>query len=211
MKDNPQAFKCGPVRNANSFGWDVLLPTEVSVSWNGGSHWKDLVVTRGGHIAKSNFGHGVLTIHPGYTWHTPPGWSLMVGPLPNFDHGPIRPMSALIETDKLKYPFFPSVTLLNPGDFTFPALTPICRVFPLQISPSIRCTPQIQSEPKAFAEYREWQAQERLKLKTSKEYVAAREARPYQSEKLGWKKFYRNIAEHPTVKMNKVKGAKSNP
>lgn len=209
MKENPHVFKCGPVTNANSFGWDVLIPNEVSVSWNGGSHWKDLIVTQGGHIAKSGFGHGVLTFHPGYTWHTPAGWSLMVGPLPNYDHGPFKPMSALIETDKLKYPFFPSVTLLGPGEFTFPALTPICRVFPLQISAAIRCTPQILKEPKTFAEYREWQTQERFKLKTSDSYVAASKARPYRSEKLGWKKFYRNLAEHPTIRMNKVKGAKS--
>lgn len=205
MKENPYAMRCSPLVNCNAFGWDVLIPEPVVVGWNGGTSPQDLKVLSGAHFAKSNFGHGIVTFHIGYTWHTPPGWSLMVGPLPNHDHGPFRPMSALIESDVLKYPFYPSVVLTAPGEYTIPATTPICRVFPVQIHPAIGCEPTIEAEPQDFAAYRRWQEGERRTLKNSPEFLRIKKEIPFQSGKLGWKRFYQRIAKYPLIRMKGVK------
>ena len=204
MQENAYSFRCAPLVNCNAFGWDILLPQEIRIVWNGGTSPNDLKVLTGDTFAKSNFGHGTVTFHVGYTWHTPSGWSLLVGPLPNFDHGPIRPLSALIETDVLKYPFFPSARLREPGEYLIPAATPICRVIPVQISPALDCEPSIEPEPREFNRYRAWQSSERRKLKESTNYIRIKQELPFKSGKLGWKKFYQGVAKYPIIRMKNI-------
>lgn len=192
MKDNPHVYRCGPVVNCNSFGWDIITNHKVSVMWNGGKNKDDLIVQEGHEICHTNFGHGVLTFAPRYTWHTSPGWSLMITPVPNNENDEWSTMWALIETDNLKYPFFPSIQFKKPGRWTLEPRTAIARVIPVQQSKIMDCQPTIEPEPDDFREYRNWQAQTRAKG--------------------GYKvqKFYQdNIAEYPVVKMKDIKDERS--
>lgn len=187
MKENPHVFKCGPVTNYNSFGWDLTTTEEIIVEWNGGIQKDDMYVVSPNSIAETNFGHGIITFKPGYTWHTPKGWSLVVTRIPNYDHGDFEPMDALIETDVLKYPIFPSAKLKKPGRYVIPKDTPVARVFPIQSGVVTECVPEILPEPEEFLEYRMWQAKER------KEFLKVNQK--------GWQKFYHNIAQKPVVRM----------
>jgi hypothetical protein len=188
MKENPHAFRCGPLANFNAFGWDIVINDSIQVLWNGGIHKNDLIIQEGHSICHSNFGHGVLTFVPRYTWHTPPGWSLSVCSVPNNENEIWSTIWALIETDKLKYPFFPSVQFKNPGRWRIEAGTAIARVFPIQQQEVMDVQPTIENEPKDFLEYREWQAQERT-------------AGGYKVQKF----YHKNIAEYPVVKMKELK------
>jgi len=194
MNENPHVYKCGPVTNCNSFGWDILTIEDHVFEWNGGTKKEDLVIHQG-HTAHSNFGHGVLTFNLGYTWHTPEGWSLYVTSVPNEPNNMFHTISAMIETDVLKYPFFPSIALNSSGKFTIPKDTAICRVFPVRLPEIVDCVPTIENEPPDFLEYRIWQTNERNKFKNDKGTYG---------NKKGWQKFYHNIANYPVIKMKEV-------
>ena len=196
MNENPHVYKCGPVTNYNSFGWDILTVEDHIVEWNGGNKKEDLVIHQGNITAHTNFGYGVLTFAPGFTWHTPEGWALCVTNVPNEPNELFWTISAIIETDVLKYPFFPSVTLKSPGKFLIPKDTAICRVFPIRLPETVQCEPTIENEPEEFLKYRLWQYEERKKFKSK---------HGTHGTKKGWQKFYHDIANNPVVKMKEVK------
>ena len=196
MNENPHVYKCGPVTNCNSFGWDVLTIEDHEIEWTGGTRKEDLIVHKGLATAHSNFGHGVLTFVLGYTWHTPEGWSIYVTSVPNEPNDQFLTISAMIETDVLKYPFFPSVTIKNAGKLTIKKDTAICRLIPIKISEVIECEPSVENEPSDFLEYRIWQTEERNKLKADKGTFGT---------KKGWQKFYHERANYPVIKMKNVK------
>lgn len=195
MVENPHSFKCFPITNANSFGWDIFTSYEIDIDWNGGKRPSDLNVTKGEAQAKTNFGFGIVTFHLGYTFHTSPDWSLMFGPIPNYDHVYFDPLSALVETDKLKYPVFFSAKMKKTGKITLPAKTPLCRIVPVKTIPAINCQPELMSEPPDFFEYRMWQSKERTEFLNNPEK---------KKESNGWQKFYYDIAENPTIKMKDI-------
>jgi hypothetical protein len=193
MNENPHVYKCGPVTNCNSFGWDIMTVERHVVEWNGQPLNKDMVILEGS-TAHSNFGHGVLTFNVGYTWHTPEGWSLYVTSVPNSYSPDFWTIDAVIETDVLKYPFFASVTFNKSGYYVIEENTPICRVFPIRLPEVIDCEPKIMAEPQEFREYRDWQTSLREQNKHQPKHLKEK-----------WQKFYHNTAAHPVVKMKEVK------
>ncbi len=82
------AYRCLPLSIANTHGWEMLVPAAFEVEWNGGPNIADLTVRAlepfpAGfpfeHFAMSNFARGIVTLHTGYLFRTPPGWSLRNG------------------------------------------------------------------------------------------------------------------------------------
>lgn len=165
----------------------------------------DVIVQTKNRLAISNFGHGTFTFLTGYTFHTSLGWSLFVTPVPNTFNQVFVPFSALVETDELKYPLFVTVQLTNPGKYFISKDTPICRLMPVFSEPVIKCQPTIDTEPDEFVRYRAWQAAERKKFQNTPEFQSVKNSRPYQSEKLGWQRFYDKIAKFPIFKMKSPK------
>lgn len=193
MNENPHVYKCGPVTNCNSFGWDILTVEHHFIEWDGKPDRTNLIV-HAGETAHSNFGYGVLTFNLGYTWHTPEGWSLYVTSVPNSYSEIFWTIEAIIETDVLKYPFFPSITLKNPGKYVIEKDTPICRVFPVKLPEVVECEPIITEEPQEFKEYREWQSQKRTYNNNLP-----------KKDREKWQRFYHDTAKNPVVKMKEVK------
>ena len=84
-------YRCLPLNMANSSGWEILTPMAFSAEWNGGPMQADITLKPDypnpdfHRLATSHFSHGVLTMHPGYLFRTPPGWSMMaMGPTIRF-------------------------------------------------------------------------------------------------------------------------------
>src|SRR5215469_4775462 len=80
------AYRCLPLTIANSHCWEILAPGGFEVSWNGRSGVEDLAVRPledwpadlpFKDFASSNFSRGIVTMHTGYMFRTPPGWSLL--------------------------------------------------------------------------------------------------------------------------------------
>ena len=124
--DQRFAYRCLPLTIANSFGWELILPADVTAEWNGGAGLPDLSVTvdgaawGNGKLAASHFGHGVLTFHTGYLFRTDPGVGLLVRGAPNWAMGEIHPLEAIVETDWLPFSFTMNWQFINPGRVLLP-------------------------------------------------------------------------------------------
>ena len=101
-------YRCLPIAIANAHGWEILCRDGMTVSWDGRVSADGLTVTPDdGTIpcAKSHFSSGIVTFDLGLLFRTEPGWNLMVtGPINNIKDG-IAPLSGVVETDWLPYPF----------------------------------------------------------------------------------------------------------
>lgn len=133
-------YRCLPLSIANAHGWDVLTPIAFELEWNGGKAASDLIVRPHGqlsdgvafdHFARSHFTHGIVTLHTSYMFRTPPHWNLFVsGPFNSFKHG-IAPLTGIVETDWLPYPFTMNWQMTEPGIVKFEKDEPFCTIMPI--------------------------------------------------------------------------------
>jgi hypothetical protein len=135
------AYRCLPISIANSFGWEVVSPCDLRIDYNGGPLASDLTIAAEDgydlvdHLAASNFTHGILTLHTGYIFRTEPGWSLLAtGPINEPKDG-MSPLTGLIETDWLPYPFTMNYQLTRPGTFRIRKGEAFCHVVPILAEP----------------------------------------------------------------------------
>ena len=155
------AYRCLPLTIANSYGWEILCPYDIAVDWSGGANKEDLVVRRldgegASSFAHSNFAHGIVTFHPGYIFRTMKRWNLLVtGPLNNPKRG-ISPLTGVVETDWLPYPFTMNWTMTDPGTIVFERDEPFCHIIPVGTSTISDCQPVIRdlsNDPTLAADY----------------------------------------------------------
>ncbi len=167
------AYRCLPLSIANTHGWEVLCPVPIEVTWNGGKKGEDLTVRAlkplpGNrpldHFCKSNFTRGIVTFHTDYVFRTEPGWDLIAtGPL-NRPKDNAYPLTGVIETDWLPYPFTMNWQILRPGRVVFEEGEPYCCIFPVAkqslavVEPEIRNLaddPELEAQHDAFKNSRE--------------------------------------------------------
>lgn len=122
-------YRCLPLVIANTTGWELLVPSPIKVSWNGGVRQEDLRIESPTNLAPdaharfatSQFGDGIVTFLTGYIFRTEPGWDLWVGGPPNqMKHG-VQPLTGIVETSWLAYPFTMNWRLTAPGSVIFNA------------------------------------------------------------------------------------------
>lgn len=133
-------YRCLPLSIANTHGWDILCPADVEISWNGNPGKADLVVNAAGPLPdgvglhdflRSHFTRGVFTFHTTYMFRTPPGWSLLVsGPYNHPKHG-AAPLTGVVESDWLPYPFTMNWIMTAPGKVRFAKGEPVCTIMPI--------------------------------------------------------------------------------
>lgn len=119
------AYRCLPLSMANSSGWEMRLPADVTVSWNGKPDRKAITVK--GYdphwpvraYVQSHFGEGVLTFITGYLFRTSPGIAVWTSGPPNEPKDGIAPLTGLVETDWLPFPFTMNWRFTRPGEVTF--------------------------------------------------------------------------------------------
>ena len=67
MSEHPTAYQCLPMVVANQWGWQVLCPADVRVTWDGSLAQAGLRVEvdpRWAVAIKSQFGRGIVTFSP---------------------------------------------------------------------------------------------------------------------------------------------------
>lgn len=135
------AYRCLPLAIANSFGWEVLSPCDIRIDYNGGPFANDIQISAEdgydlvSHVAASNFTKGILTLHTGYIFRTEPGWSLLAtGPV-NEPRDGMAPLTGIIETDWLPYPFTMNYQLTRPGTFRIRKGEAYCHILPVLSEP----------------------------------------------------------------------------
>jgi hypothetical protein len=185
------AYRCLPLTIANTYGWEILCPYDLAVDWTGGLGREDISIRRlNGDkkcaLAHSNFAHGIITFHPGYIFRTPRKWHLMVtGPLNNPKRG-IAPLSGVIETDWLPYPFTMNWAMTDPGTVVFEKDEPFCVIFPVERSAVTAFQPvvrNLESDPELKRDYA-------LFLESRRDFLTSLSARRNTSSDPQWQRHY---------------------
>ena len=116
------AYQCLPLVMANQWGWQVLCPTEVRVTWDGTPGPDGLrieVEPQYTPAIKSQFGSGIVTFSPPWLFRTPPGWDLYLKGPSNRWKPNCHPLEGVIETWWLNYTFTINWKLIEPGTVVF--------------------------------------------------------------------------------------------
>ena len=133
-------YRCLPLSIANAHGWDVLCPAAIDVTWNGGPKVEDLTIELLGpmpgnlnieHFARSNFSRGIVTLHTSFLFRTPPDWNILVSGPFNRPKQNAYPLTGIIESDWLPYPFTMNWQIMSPGMVRFEKGEPFCTILPI--------------------------------------------------------------------------------
>jgi Family of unknown function (DUF6065) len=122
MDELPHAYKCLPLLLANQWGWQILCPTDVVVTWDGSPTPAGVLVEVAPQFQpaiKSQFGAGIVTFSPPWLFRTPPGWDLYLKGPSNRWKINCFPLEGIIETWWLNYTFTLNWKLVEPGTIRF--------------------------------------------------------------------------------------------
>lgn len=178
----PHAYRCLPLAAANTYGWDVLAPDDIRAKLN--EKGEPEIISG---PAYTHFGMQTITVEQGYVWKTEPSSHLMVVPVPNQDCVGWYPLSAVMETDILNYPWFLSLRLTG-GEIHIPKGTPLCRVVPVSMDVVAQATIAIEPEPKDVLV-------ERMELHRQRDEL---------KDKNSWIRFYQDRAKYRALRASTV-------
>lgn len=150
MDQTPGAFayRCLPLTMANMHGWEIRCPVDVTATWDGAVGSDAMTVTGASVDAAritSHFGSGILTFTLDLIFRTPPGTQIWLTGPPNRIKDGIQPLTGLIETDWMPYPFTMNWKFTRPGSVSFTVDEPIAFFFPLQMADIEGYQPEIQT------------------------------------------------------------------
>lgn len=108
------AYFCPPITQANVHGWELLLPHDVVVRWNGlsegldGEDSSNLTIVSGGYlgdlrIATEESGVGQVTFNFNITVETDPDHYLILSGPPNYIFPDAEPLNIIWRSDFFKY------------------------------------------------------------------------------------------------------------
>lgn len=167
MDDFPDRhpYRCLPLTMANSTGWEILCPIDVTIVWDGGEmenaikfYTKDDPRALSSFVG-SHFRRGIVTFHTGYLFRTPPGWGVWATGSPNHAKHGASPLTGLIETDWLPFPFTMNWQMTKPGKVNFEKGEPFCFITLMEhgrlenIQPNIR---RLDDNAELKGEYEAW-------------------------------------------------------
>jgi hypothetical protein len=164
MDELPHAYKCLPLLLANQWGWQILCPTDVVVTWDGSpipAGVRVEVAPQFEPAIKSQFGAGIVTFSPPWLFRTPPGWDLYLkGPSNRWKPNCV-PLEGIIETWWLNYTFTLNWKLVEPGTIFFARGESLGQLLPVPHATFENATalegPIGLIEPDAAQELLQWQ------------------------------------------------------
>jgi Family of unknown function (DUF6065) len=132
-------YTCIPIVRANSHGWELRLPQDMTVTWDGGESPEGLQILSGQYesetrlpLAASLVGHGVLTFYTYYLIKTPEPYNLYVTGAPNQFIKGAAPLTGVVETYWSPYTFTMNWKIRYKNrPVTFKAGTPYVYFFPV--------------------------------------------------------------------------------
>lgn len=132
------AYRCLPLRMANTQGWAIRCGSSFDAQWNGGDRPDDVRISATNLDdeplnVSGHFGHGILTLSHEVIFRTPPGFNLWVtGPVNRFKDA-IQPLSAVVEADWMPFTFTMNWRFTRPhARVHFEKGEPYCQTFPIQ-------------------------------------------------------------------------------
>lgn len=187
-----QPYRCLPLSMANSTGWEILCPIDLKITWNGGPGKSDIrFETKSdpraiASFADSHFQRGIVTFHTGHLFKTEPGWGLWTMGAPNYFKDGIAPLSGLVETDWLPFPFTMNWQMTRPGSVVFKQGEPFCFIMPMQHKLLEDIEPErklLASNPELENDFNNWATSRQ----TFNDKLIAGDP---ESRKAGWQRHY---------------------
>jgi hypothetical protein len=190
--DARHPYRCLPLVIANSSGWEIVSPATFTISWNGGNRNEDFRIdAEDGYeslnrLVTAHFTTGIITFHTGYLFRTEPGWNLWCGGPPNWPKDGIYPLSGVVETDWLPFPFTMNWRMTRPGMVRFEKDEPFCFIHPVQqsavdeVQPLIR---ELSSDPELENDYHMWS-------ESRSQFLERLEAKDPETIQQGWQRHY---------------------
>ncbi len=187
-----QPYRCLPLTMANSVGWEIQCPFDITIEWNGGPGAEDLTITSntpGAHVdgfVISHFRSGIVTFHTGYMFRTPPGWAVWCMGPQNAPKDGIFALSGLVETDWLPFPFTMNWQMTRAGRVSFAKGECFCFLTLMDhgrldaITPTLRA---LSSNPELKENYALWQT-------SRSDFIEKLSAHDPSAVEAGWQKHY---------------------
>jgi hypothetical protein len=185
-------YKCLPLVMANTTGWELQCPFSFTAHWNGGAEaadiriWSDPPDPKVDRMVTSHFTRGVLTFHTGYLFRTEPGWAVWATGAPNHVKDGIQPLTGLVETDWLPFPFTMNWLFTRPCQVKFKKGEPFCFITLVEhkkleaVQPTLRT---LDADPELRGQYEAWHQQ-----RTN--FNAKLSAGDPETAKQQWQRFY---------------------
>lgn len=186
------AYRCLPLSIANAFGWELLSPTSFSIHWDGGPEAGDIRFESHdgfealGHFVVSNFSRGIVTFHTGYLFRSEPGWNLLATGSFNSPKDGISPLTGIVETSWLPYPFTMNWQLTRPGTVRFDKGEPFCLIVPMPAGVLDEVQPvvcDLQADSELGSQYLAWRGKR-------EEFMTSFRAGDPATLREAWQKFY---------------------
>lgn len=158
------AYKCLPMKIANSFGWQLLCPITFQATWNGEGSRRAVRIEgvpseSEAPFVESKFGNGILSFWPGIMLRTEEPLDLFVtGPL-NVGKDGIHPLTAVVESSWLPAQLPMNWRFTRPGTVCFEAGEPYCHFFPIDLRHVADAEPSwqdIAEDPELLRQFEEW-------------------------------------------------------
>ncbi len=190
--DGRHAYRCLPLNMANVSGWEMLCTTGFTATWNGGTEVEDIQIEADepdaliSHLVTSHFRFGIMTFHTGYLFRTPGGWAVWAMGPPNRSKDGLSPLSGLVETDWLPYPFTMNWRFTRPGSVRFEKGEPFCFISLIRPQVLERIEPNLLmlDDNKALkAEYDTWR-------EARSEFNARMDAGDPDAIRQAWQRYY---------------------
>jgi hypothetical protein len=197
--DNAHAYHCFPVSLANSIGYEVSFPTEISFIWDGISDISadHVKILSGGRYASPVRGNATISFDTGLFFKTDENTTLLSMPVPNLFIDGVQCFTSLISSSFFEnsLPCAWRITKANEV-ITIPANQPIITVLPIPLKQISRIEMNI------------YKGKQSSKLiEHNKEYGTAAQ----KINKSGnWTDWYRNATDHneDTIGKHELKSIK---
>lgn len=131
---SPNFYRCLPLGIANTYGFEVVLDTDLTLLWTGDESPASLhfsTTTPSRYLIANNFGHGILSLAPPFLVRTPPLVNTMVLAPVNHPLPHLQVMNAVVETDNLFFSFTLNYKPLENTTVTIQKNTPIATLLPM--------------------------------------------------------------------------------
>jgi len=187
-----QPYRCLPLTMANSTGWELLCPFDLTIEWDGGPMENNIKLSsseENAHIeglALSHFRSGIVTFHTGHLFKTPPGWAVWAMGPPNQPKDGIYALSGLVETDWLPFPFTMNWQMTRPGKVTFEKDEAFCFFTMIEH----HAMEDIQPRLKNLEDNRDLKKDYELWGTSRAEFIEKLNAQDPETVKSGWQRHY---------------------
>lgn len=189
---NHHPYRCLPLTMANSSGWEILCPMDIKIEWNGGPRKEDITFSTTGDpaaiasFADSHFTRGIVTFHTGHLFRTPPGWGVWATGAPNWPKDGISPLTGLVETDWLPFPFTMNWAMTRPGSVIFSKGEPFCFITLMEHKNLDKIEPErklMSTNPALVEEYHAW-------VTSRADFIERLAAKEHKAVKEQWQRHY---------------------